>query len=469
MAEAAKILIVDDEVGILLVLRELIETAGHKVTTVTNEKEAIQAAQTETFDLSIVDLYLENANGIELMKDLLLLQPNMPVIILTGYGTIETAVESMKQGAYGFLTKPFKPHDLLFQVEKALENGRLLHEIDRLKKLVVETYSFSGLVTRSKKMRDVLAIMSRIAGSDSTVCIQGESGTGKELIAKTIHMASPRKDKPLIAVNCAALPEALLESTLFGHEKGAFTGAVQSTRGVFVQAHQGTLFLDEIGDMPLGIQAKILRVLQERRFTPVGSEKTVQVDVRIIVATNKNLEEEVKKGLFRSDLFYRINVIPLYLPPLRKRREDIPALIEYFLDKLDEQMKKGVKTLTAEATRKLMLYDWPGNIRELQNVLEYAVAMARNSVITEDLIFPSTHPPEEGVLSSLKEARKTFERAYVIKVLEVCKGNASEAAHIVGKSRTDFYTLLRKHKLKPVDFKPAQLEQGNGYDGKRPH
>ena len=237
------------------------------------------------------------------MGELLLLQPDTPVIILTGYGTIETAVESMKQGAYSYLTKPFKPHDLLFHIDKALENRRLVREINRLKELVEETYGFTGVVTRSRKMRQVLATVSRVAGSDSTVYVQGESGTGKELIAKTIHLASPRKDKPFIALNCAALPEALLESTLFGHEKGAFTGAIQSSRGVFAQAHQGTLFLDEIGDMPLEIQAKILRVLQERRFYPLGSENMVQVDVRVVVATNKDLEEEVKKGTVQERSF----------------------------------------------------------------------------------------------------------------------------------------------------------------------
>jgi two-component system, NtrC family, response regulator GlrR len=454
MDEPTKILVVDDEEGLLQILRELIETAGHKVTAVTNEKDAIRAARSGTFDLSIVDLHLEHSSGITLMEDLLLLQPDTPVIILTGYGTIESAVESMKRGAYGYLTKPFQPRELLFHVEKALENRRLLREINRLKQLVEETYSFSGIVTRSQKMSQILATISRIAGTDSTVCIQGESGTGKELIARVIHTASRRKDKPLIAVNCAALPEALLESTLFGHERGAFTGAIQKSKGVFVQAHQGTLFLDEIGDMPLGIQAKILRVLQERRFYPVGSEKTVHVDVRVIVATNKNLEEEVKKGLFREDLFYRINVIPLYLPPLRERREDIPSLVELFLARLDERLKKGVRTLTAEAMRKLMFYNWPGNIRELQNVLEYGVTMARSEAITEDLIFPSARSAEDGILASLKEARSTFERDYAIRILEACKGDVNEAARIAGKSRTDFYALLRKHKLKPQDFRP---------------
>ncbi len=309
-------------------------------------------------------------------------------------------------------------------------------------------------------MHEILSIVSRAAGTDSTVYIHGESGTGKELIAKTIHVASRRKDKPFMAINCAALPETLLESILFGHERGAFTGAMQSSKGVFAQAHQGTLFLDEIGDMPLETQAKILRVLQEQRFYPIGSEKMIQVDVRIIVATNKDLEEEVKKGLFRSDLFYRIHVIPIYLPPLRDRREDIPALVEHFLKKLDQQTKRGVKSLTAEAMRKLMLHDWPGNIRELQNVLEYAAAMARQGVITENLLFPPTPSTTAGkALGTLKSAKETFEREYLIKVLQACKGNMIEAASVAGKTRTDLYAMLQKHNLKPADFRPGVADE----------
>jgi two-component system, NtrC family, response regulator GlrR len=464
MADPAEILVVDDEVRLLAILHELIETGGHKVTSVTNEKDALRAARRAVFDLAIVDLYLEGSSGISLMEDLLLLQPDMPVIILTGYGTVETAVESMKQGAYGYLTKPFNPRDLLIQIEKALENRRLVREVNRLRDLVEETYGTGGVVTRNRKMRQILVGISRIANSDSTVYIQGESGTGKELIAKTIHLSSPRKAKPFVALNCAALPEELLESTLFGHEKGAFTGAIRSSRGVFVQAHGGTLFLDEIGDMPLGIQAKILRALQERKFYPVGSDKMVQVDVRIVVATNKNLEEETKKGTFRKDLFYRIHVIPVYLPPLRERREDIPALVERFLGQLSQQTKKEVKGITSQAMRKLMLYDWPGNIRELQNVVEYAATMAKGDEITESLVLPPALSAEEMTLGSLKEAREIFERGYVTKVLEACKGNVKEAAGIVGKNRTDFYTLLRKLKLRPTDFRLTGSGKGGSGD-----
>jgi two-component system, NtrC family, response regulator GlrR len=307
----------------------------------------------------------------------------------------------------------------------------------------------------------------RIAKLDSTVHIHGESGTGKELIAKAIHLASDRKDKPFIALNCAALPETLLESELFGHEKGAFTGAVKSTRGLFTQAHGGTLFLDEIGDMPLSTQSKLLRVLQERQFYPVGSEVPTEVDVRVIAATNKDLEELVKKRTFRDDLFYRIHVIPIFLPPLRDRKEDIVPLVEHFLKKCSQQMKKDVKGLTPEALRKLMLHDWPGNVRELENTVEYSVAMTQKEFVTEEYILQGRvassdnaqasgndkQSPSDEALRPLKDARDAFERDYLVQVLSMTDGNVSQAAKLAGKYRADFYDLLKKHDLKADDFK----------------
>ena len=278
-------------------------------------KKRSDKAQEHAFDLAVVDLQLVQKDGLSLMEDLHLIIPHMPVIILTGYGSIENAVEAMKRGAYSYLTKPFESQELLFQIQKAIENRQLFSEIERLKGLLEEKYSFTNIIAKSTKMQNVLEAISRIAKTESSVLLLGESGTGKDLIAKAIHLAGARKNKPFVAINCAALPEALLESNLFGHEKGAFSGAIRDSRGLFLQAHGGTIFLDEIGDMPLSIQAKILRVLEEKQFRPVGSEKLVEVDVRIIVATNKNLEEQVKLGLFREDLYYRIHVIPILLPP----------------------------------------------------------------------------------------------------------------------------------------------------------
>ncbi|MGE5174492.1 MAG: sigma-54 interaction domain-containing protein, partial [Betaproteobacteria bacterium] len=341
---------------------------------------------------------------------------------------------------------------LILHVEHALENRRLSSEINRLKGLLSERYDFQNIVARSEAMQRVLEAVSRIAKTESTVYVRGESGTGKELIARAIHLASNRKDKPFVAINCAALPETLLESELFGHEKGAFTGAVKSSKGLFAQAHEGTIFLDEIGDMPLSIQAKFLRVLQERQFYPVGSEQPLDVDVRVIVATNKNLEDQVKQGLFREDLYYRIHVIPVVLPPLRERREDIPVLADHFLKKFCGQMNKKIKGLTPLAMQRLMLHNWPGNVRELENTIEYAAAMASHDVIAEDLILPTKGESNEMV-KPLKEAREVFEKSYLIRLLELTQGNVSSAATLAGKYRADLYNLLKKYEINPSDFK----------------
>jgi two-component system response regulator GlrR len=362
----------------------------------------------------------------------------------------------MKRGAYSYLTKPFDSQDLLLQIERALENRRLTSEIERLKGLLEERYDFSNVVAKSEKMQRVLEGVSRIAKTDSTVFIHGESGTGKELIAKATHLASERKNRSFIAINCAALPETLLESELFGHEKGAFTGAIRSKKGLFTQAHEGTIFLDEIGDMPLSTQGKLLRVLQEQQFYPIGSEKPIEVNVRVIVATNKNLEDQAKQGLFREDLFYRIHVIPVFLPPLRERKEDIPPLVECFLKRFSQQMKKEVKGLTPSAMQRLMLYDWPGNVRELENIMEFAVAMTNHNVITEEFILQTKAALIlDEALKPLKEARDTFEKSYLIHLLQICGGNVSKAARLAGKYRADFYELLKKHDLKTGGFKKS--------------
>jgi two-component system response regulator GlrR len=452
----AKILLVDDDRNLVELIKMRLESANYKVTAAFKEEDAIEAAKGQIFDLSIVDLQLVHQDGISLMEQLHLIIPEMPVIILTAHGSIESAVTAMKRGAYNYLTKPFDHRDLLLQIEKALEKRGLTSEIKRLKGLLQERYDFANIVAKSGKMQQVLEVVSRIAKTESTVYISGESGTGKELIAKTIHLASDRKDRSFIAINCAALPETLMESELFGHEKGAFTGAVRSKKGLLTLAHEGTVFLDEIGDMPLSIQAKLLRVLQERQFYPVGSEKSVEVDVRVIVATQKDLEDQVKQGLFREDLFYRIHVVPIHLPPLRERKEEIPSLVEYFLKKLNQQMKKEVKGVTPRAMQRLMLHDWPGNVRELENTIEYSMAMTQQEVITEDFVLQTKVPMlSHESLRPLKEARDEFEKGYLIHLLQLCEGNVSQAAKLAGKYRADFYDLLKKHDLKIEDFKKA--------------
>ena len=463
------ILVVDDNPNLLELIRMRLESADYRVSATAEEEAALSLLREQVFDLCIVDLMLANGDGLTLMDQIRAIRPDVPTIILTAHGTIESAVEAMRRGAYSYLTKPFERSDLLLQIERALEHRKLNWEIKRLKELLNERFDFANIIAHSGKMRAIIDVVTRIATLDSTVFIDGESGTGKELIAKAIHLASDRKDQPFVALNCAALPETLLESELFGHERGAFTGAVKSTKGLFTQAHGGTLFLDEIGDMPLATQSKLLRVLQERQFYPVGSEAPVAVDVRVIVATNKDLEEQVRRGLFRDDLFYRIHVIPVHLPPLRERKEDIVPLVDHFLKKCRQQMKKDVKGLSPEALRKLMLHDWPGNVRELENTIEYAVAMTRKDMVGDDYILPGKVTPQEaglGVngarekslagsegLRSLKDARDAFERDYLTQVLALAEGNVSHAAKLAGKYRADFYDLLKKHDLRADDFK----------------
>ena len=470
---AGNLLVVDDDPNLVDLVGLKLKSAGYGVTAAPDGAHALQAAKGNIFDLCILDLKLADLDGISLMRELHSINPGMRVIILTGYGTVESAVEAMQEGAYSYLTKPFNTQELLMQISRALENRRLNSEIERLKGLLEQAYDFPNIVAKSAKMRSVLDIVSRIADTESTIYLHGESGTGKELIAKAIYLASSRKDKPFVAINCAALPEPLLESELFGHEKGSFTGADRTTRGLLSQANNGTFFLDEIGDMPLSIQAKLLRALQDRQFYPVGSEKPVLVNVRIIVATNKNLEEEVAKGNFRMDLFYRLHVIPIHLPPLRERKEDIPLLADRFLKQISQQMKKKIKGITPEAMRKLMLYDWPGNVRELENTLEYAVAMTRHDMLTEDSIlhtrsaaasaqaedFTSFANGTKSPVKSYKNAKYEFEKGYLVHLLKLCGGRASEAAKLAGKSRTDFYELLRKHEIKIDEFKRHELSQ----------
>ncbi len=446
------ILIVDDDKNMLEVLRFRLESEGYKVTITNMVKDALTMTKDELFDLALVDLKIDRNDGIELMQKLHRLSPEMPVIILTAYGTIETAVDAMKHGAYSYLTKPFDRLELCLQIKNGLEKSSLSREIRRLRALVGERYEFENIIGKSKKMQEVMEQISRTAEIDSNVCIYGETGTGKELIAKSSHLLSSRKEKIFVAINCAAIPEGLLEAELFGYERGAFTGAVRNKKGLFAQADGGTIFLDEISEMSESMQAKLLRVLQEKEFHPLGAEKSIKVDVKIIAATNKNLEDEVKSRNFREDLFYRIHVIPVYIPPLRERKEDIPLLVDHFMKKFAGNMKKEIKGITTPALQKLLSYEWPGNVRELENSIEYAVAMTTGDIIGEDLIL-QTKTVEQGELKPLKEAKNAFEKKYISNLISLTRGNVSKASRLAGKYRSDFYDLLKKHNLKTADFK----------------
>jgi two-component system response regulator GlrR len=447
-----KILVVDDDQNILNVINLRLEANNYRVATTLRAETAVEIAKNKIFDLALIDFKLASKNGIELMEDLHQIDPEMPIIILTAYGTIKNAVQAMKKGAYSYLTKPFDDQELLLYIKNGLEKRKLSKEVKRLRDIVKEMHGLEKVIGESKKMKMIMKQVIQAAKTDSNVYIYGESGTGKELIAKNLHVASPRKDFSFLAINCAAIPETLLESELFGYEEGAFTGATRRKKGIFTLAHKGTLFLDEISEMSPTMQAKLLRILETREFHPLGSEKTVKVDVRIIVASNKNLEEEVEKGTFRKDLFYRIHVIPIKLPPLREKKEDIPLLAEFFLQKCTKKMKKNMKGFSASATQKLMLYHWPGNVRELENTIERAVAMSIKDVITEDMILP-TQEIEEKCLQPLKNAKADFEKDYLVQLIRLTHGNVTQAAKLAGKYRADLYGLLKKHNLKPTDFK----------------
>ncbi len=447
-----KILVLDDEKNLLKVIKMRLEANDYQVATALQAETAVEIAKKEEIDLALVDLKLAGKNGIEVMEELHQINPEMPIIILTAYGTIKSAVEAMKRGAYSYLTKPFDYRDLLLQIKNGLEKSRLSKEVLRLRNMVERKYGFKNVIGKSEKMKKVLARVGQAAESESSVYIEGETGTGKGLLAKTLHFASSRKNGPFIAINCATIPENLLESELFGYEKGAFTGATRSKKGLFLQAHKGTLFLDEISEMPVFMQAKLLQVLESKEFYPLGGEKLVKVDARLIAASNKKMHEKVKKGDFREDLFYRIYVIPIEVPPLRERKGDIPLLAEHCLQKIMKDNKKGIRGFSSSALQKLMLYSWPGNVRELENTIECAVAMTTQDVITEDLILPA-QTTEGDRLRPLKEAKEGFERNYVIQIMELTRGNISRAAKLAGKYRADFYDLLKKYDLNPQDFR----------------
>lgn len=448
-----RILVLDDDQNLLKVIMMRLEANGYRVATATGAATALEIAKEEGIDLALVDLKLAGENGIEVMEELHQIDPGMPIIILTAHGTIKSAVEAMKRGADSYLSKPFDYHDLLLQIKNGLEKSRLSKEVLRLRNMVEGRYGLKNVIGKTEKMKRVLARVRQAAESESSVYIEGESGTGKGLIAKALHFASPRKDGPFVVINCATIPENLLESELFGYEKGAFTGATRSKKGLFLQAHKGTIFLDEISEMPLFMQAKLLRVLEEKEFYPLGGEKPVKVDTKLIAASNKKMKEEVKKGLFREDLFYRIYVIPIELPALRERKGDIPLLAEHCLRKITKDNNKEIKGFSRGVLQKLMLYSWPGNVRELENTIECAVAMATQDVITEDLILPTQQTTDEDRLKPLGEAKKGFERNYVIQLMELTQGNISRAAKLAGKYRADFYDLLKKYNLNPEDFR----------------
>jgi two-component system response regulator GlrR len=447
-----KILIVDDDQNILEVIKMRLEAVGYNITTSISGDLALIKAREELFDLVITDLKMSPKDGIQLMEELLLINPEMPIIILTAHGTIENAVEAVKKGAYSYLLKPFDNKELILHINNALEKQKLTNKIKYLQTIIQEKYGFDNIIGESKKMRKVFKKIAQIAKTDSSIYIYGESGTGKELVAKAIHYSSNRANAPFIAISCGALPETLLENELFGHVKGAYTDAFESKKGLFAQADRGTIFLDEIGETPPSFQVKLLRVLQEQEFKPIGSDKSIKTDTRVIVATNRDLHKAVENGNFREDLFYRIHVIPINLPPLRERKEDIPILANYFLKKYIKKSKKKINGITTPAIRKMMLYNWPGNVRELENKIEYAIAMCEKTNISCNDILLSQKDNTKNI-RSFKKAKEDFEKEYLIKLLKINRGNITNTAKMAKKSRSDIYDLIKKYNINTDDYR----------------
>ncbi|MEW5192948.1 two-component system response regulator GlrR [Klebsiella oxytoca] len=438
----ARLLLVDDDPGLLKLLGMRLVSEGYSVVTAESGPEALRTLSRDKVDLVVSDLRMDEMDGLQLFSEIQKVQPGMPVIILTAHGSIPDAVAATQQGVFSFLTKPVDKDALYKAIDDALEQSAPTTD-ERWRQ---------AIVTRSPLMERLLEQAGMVAQSDVSVLINGQSGTGKEIVAQAIHNASPRRDKPFVAINCGALPEQLLESELFGHARGAFTGAVSNREGLFQAAEGGTLFLDEIGDMPVALQVKLLRVLQERKVRPLGSNRDIDIDVRIISATHRDLPKAMARGEFREDLFYRLNVVNLKIPPLAERTEDIPLLANHLLRQSADRHKPFVRAFSTDAMKRLMAAKWPGNVRQLVNVIEQCVALTSSPVISDALVEQALEG-ENTALPTFVEARNQFELNYLRKLLQITKGNVTHAARMAGRNRTEFYKLLSSHELDANDFK----------------
>lgn len=448
---ARKILAVDDDPDLLRLLTIRLKSAGYDVTAVDSAEKALAQLSVARPHLVVTDLRMSGMDGMALFDAIHQTQPTLPVIILTAHGTIPDAVAATKRGVFGYLTKPFDAQALLEEVGRALAVGGAAGAEppaggDEWR---------AAIITRNPVIEDVLAKARLVAATDASVLIVGESGTGKELLAQAIHNASARRDRAFVAINCGAMPEQLLESELFGHVKGAFTGAVRDHKGLFQTADQGTLFLDEIGDMPLPLQVKLLRVLQEQQVRPVGATQSIDIDVRVISATNRDIESEMTAGRFREDLYYRLNVVALKLPSLAGRREDIPLLANHFLAALARKYNKTINSISPEALELLVSATWPGNVRQLYNVIEQSAALCSTPLIPVALVQQAIQH-QQSEFASFEQARKQFERDYLTRLLKITAGNVSQAAKLAQRNRTEFYKLLQRHELDPAIFKASK-------------
>ena len=456
MENKISLLIVDDDSTHRTMLRTLVGGWGYDVVEADDGSTAIEEVQKRPFDLVLMDVRMLKVSGLEALERIKAFNPAIPVTIMTAYSSVETAIEALKKGAYDYLTKPLDFDKLRLTLERAMEHIRLKEENLILKESLGKHFDMQNIIGRSPAMANLLETVAHVAPSEATVMITGESGTGKELIAGVIHFNSPRKDGPFIKINCAAITETLLESELFGHEKGAFTGADRRKEGRFYQAHGGSLFLDEVSEMPLTMQVKLLRVLQEREFTRVGGEKVIKVDVRVIAATNKNLQELKTQGLFREDLYYRLNVVSLEIPPLRERRDDIPLLAQHFLKIFSTKNRKEINGLTPSAMDRLIRCEWPGNVRELMNAIERGVVLARTQYLDDSdfTIIQSSSQQSSETLHVFEEkdsnmSLELVEKTTILRTLESTAGNKSEAARRLGITRKTLHKKLKKYGVMP--------------------
>jgi two-component system response regulator AtoC len=456
-----KILVVEDDLNTLEGLAEILTHEDFQVMKAKNGRIALDEIKKGGFNLVLIDYLLPDKDGLEVSRLILNQSPEIKIIMMTAFGSVKNAVEAMKMGIYDYLTKPIDLDELLIVIGRAIKEQQLIYENIDLRDKLQQTYSFENIIGVSGNMQEIFKKILKVAVTDATVLIRGDSGTGKELIARAIHFQSNRKNHPLVEINCASIPETLLESELFGHEKGAFTGAYKSKKGKFEIAHRGSIFLDEIGELPLGVQAKLLRVLQDRKFTRVGGVDNIEVDVRLITATNKNLEQAMEKGLFREDLYYRLNVIPIFIPPLRDRPEDIGPLVDHFIKKYAEKNNREISGISAEAMDVLFHYLWPGNIRELENTIENAIVMCEGeTIMAADLPgYLQARTPADGSSTgrketlqdnrgdSFKDQMQNYERKIIRRALENAKGNKTHAARQLGFSLRTLRNKLQKLKM----------------------
>ncbi len=449
----ADVLLVDDEKSVRSTLSIILQKSGYRVEEAGNGNDAIEKIKTHCYDLVVTDLRMKPVDGMEVLRIARETNPSTEVVVMTAFGTVETGVEAMKLGAYDYIQKPFDKDELLLVIQKAMERKELLTEVEHLQNELKEKYSFENIVGKSNKMLDVLSMVTKVSQTDSTVLIEGESGTGKELIAKAIHLHSRRKNRAFITINCGALPENLQESELFGHVRGAFTGAIRDKNGLFQEANGGTLFLDEIGETALSTQVKVLRFLQDGEIRRVGDNESIFVNVRLLAATNKDLKKSIEESTFREDLYYRLNVIPIHLPPLRQRRDDIPLLVNHFLKKYVEKAKKKVASVSPEAMKILTGYDWPGNVRELENIVERAVILTNKNVIMPDDLPPSIResqsktPDTEEILEG--KTLEELEKHYILKTLEKHNWNQKKVSEMLNVSTTTLWRKLKTYGIEP--------------------